>query len=606
VRERPKQAFAAASAGRLRDPLLQLAAPPSAAGDGHAAGRRFSVVVCTRDRPVQLSGALQALLALDPQPLEVVVVDNAPVDDEVRRVVDGFPGVRYVREPRPGLSAARNTGVRASRGELIAFTDDDARPSPTWLARLASAFDDGDDDPWVGVVTGLVVPDELGSDGARAFEQMGGLGRGFRTRDHDFASFEATRRRTVPVWDFGAGANMSVRRRVLELVGGFDERLGAGAAGCSEDSELWYRVLAAGFTCRYEPAAEVVHRHREDLDGVREQAKAYLRGHVAALAVQFARHRQLGEVRRAVVSLPRFYGRRLLKSALPGAAPEPVLHAELAGCLTGVREAARVLAGDLPAGAGRRGGRERTSALLAQNPFPHPLTEGFYFREKMRAIARVAPDDQLHRVLEVGGGRSGLTSMLYPGAQVVSVDLEPSFGSAAGNRRPGQVFLAADATRLPFADDAFDAVTYFDVLEHIVEDHLAVQEALRVIAPGGSVLVTSPNEHWRFPYHRALRRLCPRDVDVMAEWGHVRRGYTTAELERLVHLPVSRSATFIGPVTVLAHDLAFSRLPSRLRRVLILALWPVTWTAYAAHRPHDRGTETAWWWRLPLTAAPVP
>ena len=592
-----------ASSDGLRDPLLRLGGHTSGpAGDGRPDGERFSVVVCTRGRPVQLVGALEALSALDPGPLEVVVVDNAPVDDEVRRVVDRFPGVRYARETRPGLSAARNAGVRASRGELIAFTDDDARPAPAWLAHLASAFDS---DPRVGAVTGLVLPDELASDGARAFEQMGGLGRGFDVRDYDLAFFERHRRRTVPVWEFGAGANMAFRRRVLDLVGDFDERLGAGAAGCSEDSELWYRVVAAGFTCRYEPAAEVVHQHRADLEAVRRQARAYLRGHVAALAVQFARHRQLGELRRTVVSLPRHYGRRLLRSALPGSPPQPVLRAEVAGCLSGVREAVRILASDLRPTTGRRGGRERTRALLAQNPFPHPLTEGFYFREKMRAIARVAPDDQVRRVLEVGGGQSGLTSMLYPAADVVSVDLEPSFGTAAGNRRPGQAFLAADATRLPFADDAGDVVTYFDVLEHILEDRQAVQEALRVVAPGGSLLVTSPNEHWRFPYHGLLRRLCPRDVDVMAEWGHVRRGYTTADLERLVGLPVSRWATFIGPVTVVVHDLAFSLLPSRARRMLILALSPVTWAAYAAHRPHGRGTETAWWWRLPLVPSEV-
>ena len=81
------------------------------------------------------------------------------------------------------------------------------------------------------------------------------------------------------------------------MVGGFDERLGAGAAGCSEDSELWYRLLAAGHTVPYEPAAVVFHHHRSDVEAVRRQAAAYLEGHVAALFIQFARrYRHLGNL----------------------------------------------------------------------------------------------------------------------------------------------------------------------------------------------------------------------------------------------------------------------------------------------------------------------
>jgi SAM-dependent methyltransferase len=432
---------------------------------------------------------------------------------------------------------------------------------------------------------------------------MGGFGQGYRVRDHDLAFFEGMRRNGVPVWRIGAGADMAVRRRVLELVGPFDVRLGAGAAGCSEDSELWYRVLAAGFTCRYEPAAEVAHQHREDVAAVRTQARAYMRGHVTALAVQFAQHRQIGDLRRTATALPWIYARRLLRAATSREPFDPLLRAEVSGYVAGVGQAARVLRTDLARPAGPAPGRERTGAVLAQNPFPHANTEGFYFREKMRAIARVAPDDRVRRVLEVGGGQSGLTSILYPSADVVSVDLEPSFGSAAANRRPRQVFLAADATRLPFADASFDAVTYFDVLEHIVDHQTAVAEARRVLAPGGSLLVTSPNETWRFPYYGPLQRICPPDTEVMAEWGHVRRGYTTEQLEALVGQPVTRWATFINPVTVVAHDLAFSRLRGKVRRGLIRGLGPVVWSAYALHRPHWPGTETAWWWRMPLEDA---
>ena len=102
----------------------------------------FSVIICTRNRPQQLVGALAAVARLDPAQAEVVVVDNTPRDGRTGQVVDTFPGVRYVCEPVPGLSVARNAGVRASTGELLAFTDDDARPSPGWIAHLATAFAD--------------------------------------------------------------------------------------------------------------------------------------------------------------------------------------------------------------------------------------------------------------------------------------------------------------------------------------------------------------------------------------------------------------------------------------------------------------------------------
>ena len=89
-------------------------------------------------------------------------------------------------------------------------------------------------------------------------------------------------------------------------MGYFDERLGAGAAGCSEDSELWYRILAAGLRCRYAPEAVVFHTHRSDANGLSEQAFSYMRGHVSALLFQFDRYRHWGNIYRAFVSLPRY------------------------------------------------------------------------------------------------------------------------------------------------------------------------------------------------------------------------------------------------------------------------------------------------------------
>lgn len=584
----------ASTLATLEAPLTRL---DSAAESG--VDTTVSVVVCTRDRPEQLVETLHSLQRLSVPPHELIVVDNAPTAGATRTLVDRFPDVRYVKEPRAGLSTARNTGVRHATGEIIAWTDDDAVVHPAWVQRLQAAFDAPD----VMAVTGLVLPMALDTEGELLFEKhIGGFGQGYVARTFDATFFEMFRSHGVPVWRLGAGANMAIRRRAFQVVGGFDERLGAGAAGCSEDSEFWYRLLAEGWSCKYEPAAVVFHRHRPDRSSVQVQSRLYTRGHVAALFVQFARYRHWGNLRRALVGLPYYYMRRFLRSMVTFGDSDPTFTANLAGYISGLSLLPRMLhAGALPPSvdAGNRTGRAGLSPFLRQNPFPHPLTEGFYYREKMRAIHRVAPEGPFRRVLEVGGGRSALTSLLYPTAEVTSFDLDVSYAASAANQRSGLLFVGADATQLPFPDDAFDAVTMFDVLEHIADDETAVREAMRVLRPGGSVLVSSPNQWWRFPYYGAFRRFCRTDEEMMAEWGHVRRGYKLEDLDSLMGATHEKCATFITPLTVVGHDVAFSTLPGPVRRVACAVLAPLNWLGYALHRPSGRGTETAACWCKP-------
>src|SRR5262249_11263229 len=125
--------------------------------------------------------------------------------------------------------------------------------------------------------------------------------------------YAATRARGCPVWDIGAGANMAFRREVFERLGGFDERLDVGAAGCSGDSEFWNRILHAGGVCRYEPTAVVRHFHRRDFQGLRRQIRAYMRGHMVALLVQFERTGEWGNLRRLCRTIPGSLVRKLLR-----------------------------------------------------------------------------------------------------------------------------------------------------------------------------------------------------------------------------------------------------------------------------------------------------
>ncbi|GGC26658.1 hypothetical protein GCM10011371_12800 [Novosphingobium marinum] len=286
------------------------ATPASVVGERKVAGSALSgsasIIVCTRDRPGSLERCLRALDALETPPLEIVVVDNAPLDGRTRPVVERFGKARYVAEPAPGLSRARNAGIAAASGDILAFTDDDTEVTTHWLAMLASGFDD----PRTGCVTGLVLPADLSTEAAFRFEfGYGGLQRGFLPQTFG-PRFLESRPWDAPYLDaIGAGASMALRRAALDDVGPFDERLGAGAAGCSEDTELWHRLLLKGWTCRYEPLASVFHHHRDSADALLEQTRSYMRGHAVALFAQYAQSRRLGHLGRFFLHLPRTYAK---------------------------------------------------------------------------------------------------------------------------------------------------------------------------------------------------------------------------------------------------------------------------------------------------------
>lgn len=240
------------------------------------------------------------------------------------------------------------------------------------------------------------------------------------------------------------------------------------------------------------------------------------------------------------------------------------------------------------------------ASFLAQNPFPYPITQGFFYREKMRAIHTVTPpDSEYTKILEIGGGESGLSAMLFPQAQITNLDCDPRYADSPCNQQERVEFICGDATALPFHDSTFDAITMFDVLEHVPEHDLAVTEALRVLKSGGYLLVSTPNENWRFPYYAFMQSICPKDTEVMAEWGHVRRGYSMSELETLIQYPCHSWMNFINPVTVLCHDIAFSHLSVHRREIICQTLSPLTWLGYWLHHAYTKGTETASAWQKP-------
>lgn len=289
-----------------------------------------TVAVCTRERPEELRHCLTAIAALPPDGHEVLVVDNAPTSDATLRVVELFPGVRYLREDRPGLDVARNRALREARGEIVAFTDDDARPDRGWLPALARNFED----PAVLCVNGLTMPLELETPAQELFEQLSPFGRGFARKVFDAQSHSPHHTGAM-----GAGVNMAVRRDpVLTRLAGFDEALDAGTPTQSGgDHDLFTRVLTAGYRIVYEPGALVWHHHRRDWRSLRKTLQGYGTGVYAVWTKSFLVDGELMVPRHSWGwflhdQLPAL-GRALLRR--PGTRSLRLILAELWGCALG-------------------------------------------------------------------------------------------------------------------------------------------------------------------------------------------------------------------------------------------------------------------------------
>jgi hypothetical protein len=193
--------------------------------------REVSVVIPTRDRDDLLAVALEGLAAqsISAERFEVIVVRDAEQAGPVPTMPPGLNGrvIAFHGNPR-AADAKRNLGWQESEGRLIAFTDDDCRPAPSWLESLLAAWDDQ------AVLQGRTEPDPRQLQALRGFA---------RTQEIVGGSpwFET--------------CNMAYARSLLEAVGGFDEAFILDG----EDTDLALRALAAGGRYRYVEEALVWH-----------------------------------------------------------------------------------------------------------------------------------------------------------------------------------------------------------------------------------------------------------------------------------------------------------------------------------------------------------
>ena len=212
---------------------------------------RASVVVCTRNGARTIRDCLEGLRRLEYPDYEVIVVNDGSWDDTAT-IVRGY-GFRVIDTDSQGLSAARNTGLAAATGEIVAYIDDDAVPDRHWLSYLAATFLSTDH----AAVGGPNIPPA--GDGMMAECIANAPGGPIHVLVTDQQAEH------IP------GCNAAFRKASLEAIGGFDPQFRA----AGDDVDVCWRLEERGWTVGFAPGAMVWHRRRSTIAGYWAQQKGY-------------------------------------------------------------------------------------------------------------------------------------------------------------------------------------------------------------------------------------------------------------------------------------------------------------------------------------------
>ncbi|HWP58459.1 MAG TPA: glycosyltransferase [Candidatus Acidoferrales bacterium] len=219
---------------------------------------KVSVIVCTFNGSRTLSECLESLSRLDYPDYEVIVVNDGSTDSTAR-IAHSY-GFRVITTENRGLSSARNTGLMAAAGEIVAYIDDDAYADPHWLRYLCATLMNS---AHVGVGGPNIAP---GGDGIVADCVAHSPGNPVHILLSD------TEAEHIP------GCNMAFRKTALEAVGGFDPQFRI----AGDDVDICWRLQQKGWTLGYSPGAVVWHHRRNSIRAYWKQqynygkAEAYL------------------------------------------------------------------------------------------------------------------------------------------------------------------------------------------------------------------------------------------------------------------------------------------------------------------------------------------
>ena len=211
----------------------------------------ISVIVCSYNGSATIKDTLDGLMKLSYPNFEVIVVNDGSRDNLVE-IVKQYP-LKLISTSNSGLSCARNTGMYHAKGEILAYIDDDAYPDEHWLHYLVYAYTNSSHAAMGGP---NIVPEEDGPIATCIANAPGGP-------VHVLVTDEIAEH--VP------GCNLSVRKKVLMEIGGFDPVYRA----AGDDVDVCWRIQEAGYTIGFHPSALVWHHRRNSLKAYWKQQQGY-------------------------------------------------------------------------------------------------------------------------------------------------------------------------------------------------------------------------------------------------------------------------------------------------------------------------------------------
>ena len=223
---------------------------------------KVSVIIPVKNGATHIKDVLDSLMQVgyEKDKLEIIVVDGNSTDG-TKEIVAQYP-VKLLTEERPGLNAARNTGLKHSTGEIIAFTDYDCVVPKDWIDKIVKNFQK----PEVGCIGGNIIGYHNDFLSQYADKSVMPVMRIFKKRK--------ILNTVKPPWHYPAGCNMAFKREAIKKAGMFDEKIRYGF----DEDELVERVCKAGYNMVLDPEVVIKHKHRPTLTSLLKQTFNYGRG----------------------------------------------------------------------------------------------------------------------------------------------------------------------------------------------------------------------------------------------------------------------------------------------------------------------------------------